>query len=97
MDFFIDKCLSIGSGGWGCVESVRAQQLAEGAAEGFGIWSFTFRFFVGDDEKKVEIILSFEELDIINVIRILMNILISRSSFQKRLIIRDNIKYRLAL
>ncbi len=56
-----------------------------------------FVFFVGDDEKKVEIIVSFEELDIINVIRILMNILIFRSSFQKRLIIRDNIKCRLAL
>jgi hypothetical protein len=96
MDFFIDKCLSIVSGGLGCVERVRAQQLAEGAAEGFGIWSFIFHFFVGEDEKKIEIILSFEELDIINVIRILKNILIFHSSFQKRLIIRRQHKIQIS-
>jgi hypothetical protein len=60
-------------------------------------WSPIFYFFVADDEKKDEVVFGFEELDFINFIHILTNILIFHSSFQKRLIIIDNIKYRLAL
>ncbi len=46
----------------------RIARVAADVDEGFGIWSSIFCFFVGDDEKKDEIVLSFEELDLINVI-----------------------------
>jgi hypothetical protein len=48
--------------------SERIVRVVADADEGFGIRSSIFCFFVGDDEKKDEIVLSFEELDFINVI-----------------------------